>query len=179
MPASSSPAVTPPSAERPPARRSSAAWLLVLLLPLFMVLTPIVGVGAFFGSRWLRLRAAIADQGEVATVLDRYLSLLEAKDAEGAKKLIARSVVGEFARQQVTETRLAKSHLYENYKSIVLNDVRVTSDGPFIEASVSGTIEYENGTRAALTSGLDRDGDTWLVRGLKIEKSPAEGAADK
>ena len=176
MPASSSPAVKPP-AERPPARRSTAAWLPVVLLVLLPVLIPVAGVGAFFGSRWLRLRAAIADQGEVATVLDRYLSLLEAKDAEEAKKLIARSVEGDFARQQVTEARLAKSYLYENYKSIVLNDLQVKSHGGNIEARVSGAVEYENGTRAALTSSLDRDGDTWLVDGLKIEKSPVEKEA--
>src|SRR5688500_242258 len=176
MSASSSPAATPPFAERPAPRRSAAPWLIVLLL----VLIPIVGVGVFFGYRWLRLQAAIADQGEVATVLDRYLSLLEAKDAEQSQQLLARNVVGDLARQQVTAARLAKSHLYENYKSIVLDDVRVKSDGGSIEARASGTVEYDNDTRRKLTSLLYRDGDTWLVSGLKIEDFPAEGhAADQ
>lgn len=166
MPASSSPAVTP-SAERPAARRSTAPWLIVLLV----VLIPAVGIGVFFGYRWMRLQAAIADQGEIAIVLDRYLSLLEAKDAEGSQKFLARSVEGELARQQVTEARLAKAHLYENYKSLVLDDVQVKSRGGNIWARVSGTIEYENGARRKLTTKLDRDGDTWLVNGLKIEES--------
>jgi hypothetical protein len=176
MPASSSPAGAPPPANRTMIRQSTAPWLILFLV----LLIPVVGIGVFFGYRWTRLQAAIADQGEIATVLDRYLSLLEAKDAEASQKFLARSVEGDLARQQVTETRLAKAHLYENYKSLVLDDVQVKSDGASIEARVYGTVEYENGTRRKLTTSLDRDGHTWLVNGLKIEEAAAErNAADE
>ena len=181
MPPSSSPAGTPSSAERP-ARRSNATWFIVLLL----VLIPAVGFGVLFGSRWLRLRAAIADQGEIATVLDSFVTRLEAGDAEGAEQFTTMRGFGDqAARRQITEARLAKPHLYENYKSLELSDVQVKFDNVngiwsitpkknYIEASVSGTVEYENGTRERLTSTLHRHEDTWLVSGLKIEETRAK-----
>jgi hypothetical protein len=176
MSSSSSPAGAPPSANRTTVRQSTAPCLILSIV----LLIPVVGIGIFYGYRWTRLQAAIADQGEIATVLDRYLSLLEAKDAEASQKFLARSVEGDLARQQVTETRLAKAHLYENYKSLVLDDVQVKSDGASIEARVYGTVEYENGMRRKLTTSLDRDGHTWLVNGLKIEEAAAErNAADE
>ena len=181
MPASSSPAGAPPSAQRP-ARRINAAWFIVLLL----VLIPAVGFGVLFGSRWLRLRAAIADQGEIATVLDSYITRLEAGDAEGSEQFSSMRGFGDqAARRQITEVRLAKRHLYENYKSLEFSDVQVTFDNVngiwsitpkpnYIEARVSGTVEYENGTRERLTSSLHRHEDTWLVSGLKIEETLAK-----
>jgi hypothetical protein len=125
----------------------------------------------------MRLRAAIADQGEIATVLDSYLSRLAARDAEGSQKLLSRRIRGDGATQ-VTESRIAKSHLYENYKSIVLHDVQVKAiRSGDISARVAGTLEYENGTSRRLTSSLDRDGDSWLVNGLAIEESLGEKKA--
>jgi hypothetical protein len=148
-------------------------------MPLLALLIFVVGIGAFFGFRWLRLQAAIADQGEIPTVLDTFISRLEAKDVEGVIQLQSRSAVG-LGAIQVAESRISKSHLYENYKSLVLDEVRVTSHRGFIHAYVSGTVEYTNGTRRKLTSTLDRDGDTWLVAGLKIEEPAAEkDAADE
>lgn len=179
MPASSSPAVTP-SSELPPARRSIAPRLIFLVL----VLVPIVAIGAFFGYRQMRLRAAIADQGEIATVLDSFITRLEAGDAEGAEQFTTMRGFGDqAARRQITEARLAKPRLYENYKSLEVSDVQVKYERGFwsirpeinyIEARVSGAVEYENGTREKFTSGLDRHEDTWLVAGLKIEEPGAE-----
>ena len=185
MPASSSPAATP-SSELPPARRSIAPWLIFLVL----VLVPIVGISAFFGRRQLRLRAAIADQGEIATVLDSFITRLEAGDAEGAEQFTTmRGFGNQAARRQITEARLAKPHLYRNYKSLEVSDVQVKYERGFwsirpeinyIEARVSGAVEYENGTRETFTSGLDRHEDTWLVSGLKIEETLAKAkGADK
>jgi hypothetical protein len=182
MPASSSPAAKS-SSELPPARRSIAPWLIFLVL----VLVPIVGISAFFGSRQLRLRAAIADQGEIATVLDSFITRLEAGDADGAEQFTTMRGFGDqAARRQITEARLAKPHLYENYKSLEVSDVRVKYENGFgsirpainyIEARVSGTVDYENGTREKFTSVLDRYEDTWLVSGLKIEETQAEKKA--
>jgi hypothetical protein len=185
MPASSSPAAKS-SSELPPARRSIAPWLIFLVL----VLVPIVGISAFFGSRQLRLRAAIADQGEIATVLDSFITRLEAGDAEGAEQFTTMRGFGDqAARRQITESRLAKPHLYKNYKSLEVSDVQVKYDSGFwsirpqinyIDARASGAVEYENGTRERFTSVLDRHEDTWLVAGLKIEEPAAErDAADQ
>jgi hypothetical protein len=149
------------------------------MILLLVILTPVVGIGSFYGYRWVRLQAALADQEEIATVLDSYISRLQAKDAAGAQQLLCRNYEGEGATQTI-ESMLAKSHLYENYKSIRLDNVQVTSHRGYINAAVSGIVEYESGSPRGLTSRLRREGDTWRVNGFKIEESAAEkDAADE